>query len=105
MCALVTGVQTCALPIADPRRVLGHPGAVAEAGAAVVAGAGIDFRETVAHVGAPLTRSARAAPAGAGPDGRSRRPDRPSVVSGKSVSGSVDLGGRLHINKKKNNNE
>src|SRR3546814_12304627 len=31
------------------------------------------------------------------------RPDRKSVVSGKDVSGRVDLGGRRNIKKKKNN--
>src|SRR5690606_228091 len=33
----------------DPERVLARPAAVAQAGAAVVAGAGIDLREAVAH--------------------------------------------------------
>ena len=38
----------------DPRVVLGHPTAVAQAGFAFVAGAGIDLRKAVAHVIAPF---------------------------------------------------
>src|SRR3546814_11937516 len=74
-CALVTGVQTCALPIS---RVV-----LALAGLRV---RGLDDRlEDVMHV-----------------IGRARRPaDRKSVVQGKRVSVRVDLGGRRIINKKR----
>src|SRR3546814_10920342 len=93
-CALVTGVQTCALPICDPaaedhddRGGDGQPDP-AEA-----------RRRAREH---PLGRGSRRAVR------RRRRADgqaaaygeRKSVVSGKSVSVRVDLGGRRHIKKK-----
>src|SRR3546814_17339706 len=71
-CALVTGVQTCALPISPPT--------------------------------SPSRGSAPPAPPAPPPD-RAPRPaclDRKSVVSGKSVSVRVDLGGRRIIKTKNN---
>src|SRR3546814_15266767 len=82
-CALVTGVQTCALPIYR------RPVAVddeSDAGLVVAAQTGRAGR-TQARL-----RAAHTAPA---------RPDRKSVVEGKSVSVSVDLGGRRIIKNKK----
>src|SRR3546814_4196466 len=76
-CALVTGVQTCALPI-WPR-----------GGRHVAGGQGASLRRS-------LRRPRR---------GRlDRARDRKSVVSGKSVSVRVDLGGRRLIKKKKDKN-
>src|SRR3546814_18133301 len=72
-CALVTGVQTCALPISCDRKRSRMPGTKLRAPSA-----------------------ARSAPRGS-------HGDRKSVVSGKSVSVRVDLGGR-RISKKKNTN-
>src|SRR3546814_1279203 len=77
-CALVTGVQTCALPISegisvvDALRELGFAGSNKEARRKLDEGA-------VKVDGAV---------------------DRKSVVQGKSVSGRVDLGGRRIIKKK-----
>src|SRR3546814_16674169 len=67
-CALVTGVQTCALPISR-RRPRAHPAR------------NLTMRSTKPRYG-----------------------DRKSVVSGKSVSVRVDLGGRRIIKKKKKHN-
>src|SRR3546814_17361028 len=111
-CALVTGVQTCALPI-SAGVVRGHPGS----------GSLLDFRglfirhkegfvrllnrptsgaramETLAPMrpSSPIfsTRARQLHPAW-----QLRQEDRKSVVEGKSVSVRVDLGGR-RINKKK----
>src|SRR3546814_13090659 len=89
-CALVTGVQTCALPICR-------------------------FSVTSWHLRQPR-RDRESAPAARGEEGRhecggnpqalpeskgARHPDRKSVVSGKSVSVRVDLGGRRIIKKQK----
>src|SRR3546814_6106503 len=74
-CALVTGVQTCALPICagapSPRRpVRRHPGrALAEVDAAVRAARAARTGRTVAR------RAAAAGAAGAGPDLRQVRAD------------------------------
>src|SRR3546814_20573458 len=92
-CALVTGVQTCALPIFHRRdRGAGlHPGR----GAGPCAGSGL-------RAGAQEGEAARQ-------DGGHRlcagiwhRPagDRKSVVVGKSVSVRVELGGGSILNKK-----
>src|SRR3546814_990340 len=86
-CALVTGVQTCALPISKQKvsviglGYIGLPTAalIARGGAQVV---GVDVS---AHV-VETVNSGR---------------DRKSVVEGKSVSVRVDLGGRRIIKKKK----
>src|SRR3546814_8635257 len=91
-CALVTGVQTCALPIFPGNRA-SHAGRTARP----------EIR--LGTVQAPTSRAAgqarRAAQAVHG-DSRLRAvpEDRKSVVSGKSVSVRVDLGGRRIIKKK-----
>src|SRR3546814_7681312 len=83
-CALVTGVQTCALPISElPVAPTTRPFSVGP---------------PVSRAGGPTENP--------GPPWRSEvtfsepRPDRKSVVSGKSVSVRVDLGGRRIIKKK-----
>src|SRR3546814_19469323 len=73
-CALVTGVQTCALPIWPGERRLG-----------------IDDPALLAD--------RREVPQESAPFGEMREADRKSVVSGKSVSVRVDLGGRRIIKK------
>src|SRR3546814_16610504 len=82
MCAFVTGVQTCALPISLQFRL-------SAAGAGPVQGRGADIRRGGAP--APLfgMGAARAA------DGRVQLlcGDRKSVVKGKSVSVGVGVGG------------
>src|SRR3546814_19791527 len=89
-CALVTGVQTCALPI-SPARSAGrwsmHRPAWRARGSRAPAGAR-------AGRGGPAPARARRAPARS--DGR----DRKRVVEGKSVSVREDLGGRRIIKKK-----
>src|SRR3546814_17575578 len=119
ICALVTGVQTCALPIF--RRDAGDD---ARGGTAALRSV-----EPCAHrAGKPaqsrllaLRRLCRCRPRGAWAaqepsdraaqearefhrGGRAQRPwaDRQSVVSGKRVSVRVDLGGRRIIKKKNN---
>src|SRR3546814_19728110 len=91
-CALVTGVQTCALPIYGAVR---RPVRSCAAGAAsVCARTGRDRRRMPGtEAGGCDVRSQR---------GGGGRPlgDRKSVVEGKSVSVRVDLGGRRSIKKK-----
>src|SRR3546814_21170343 len=74
-CALVTGLQTCALPIWDRRAPPPH-------------------RRRSRGRGAARSGRGRASPPGRWPA------DRKSVVSGKSVSVRVDLGGRRILKKK-----
>src|SRR3546814_84741 len=91
-CALVTGVQTCALPIfalEHTARVLIVAGRAVRAVRDRHAVAGAQAGEVVPLHGAGEALADR----GAG--------DRKSVVSGKSVSVRVDLGGRRIIKKKK----
>src|SRR3546814_20021560 len=104
-CALVTGVQTCALPIwrgggarcaetgvelvdgavaLEPQRVLRQPAAESERGGAVVAGAGVDPGQQ---------RHGRILP-------DATCPDRQSVVSGKGGSVGVRVRVCWHIKKK-----
>src|SRR3546814_20230201 len=100
-CALVTGVQTCALPILPPP-------------APPVPGRGWTMslrRRAQGNACTPSTAvrrmRAQGEVSGAWISGRGgerqtlRGVDRKSVVSGKSVSVSVDLGGRRCIKKKK----
>src|SRR3546814_17136146 len=87
-CALVTGVQTCALPI-SPAHPLRRPAGVLQRRRRAVA--------VRRRAGGPVPGE-RHAP---DPAVRGRR-DRKSVVSGKSVSERVDLGGRRIIKKKIN---
>src|SRR3546814_7101954 len=96
-CALVTGVQTCARPISFRRRPSFFVQSLSgwkpflHARTRTVS----DFHATVLVV----------ADAIGGRNGRTgfaeRLGDRKSVVSGKSVSGRVDIVGRRLINKKK----
>src|SRR3546814_12048205 len=88
-CALVTGVQTCALPICQ----LGEPRAKAWI-AAVPRG----DRRVAHHAVAPDALDRRACKNLPEPG------DRKSVVSGKSVSVRVDLGCRRIITKKTKTN-
>src|SRR3546814_13344394 len=93
-CALVTGVQTCALPIYHRRR---HLSRSSEAWRARTAGRSRRF--CVGHlVGVIQARAWRSAL----PEERAvaTDADRKSVVKGKSVSVRVDLGGRRIIKKK-----
>src|SRR3546814_19492366 len=80
MCALVTGVQTCALPISDRRRTRYRARAV-------------DDRQLQMERdrGRPEMRAGQT----------DRQVDRMSVVSGKRVTVRVELGGRRIITKKK----
>src|SRR3546814_18065819 len=78
-CALVTGVQTCALPISRPRTCPGG--------------------RSNRSCRAPRPRRNR--PRRAAPAPRRRCRDRKGVVEGKSVSVRVDFGGRRIIKKKK----
>src|SRR3546814_15128089 len=107
-CALVTGVQTCALPIlsgaddrGDDRRRTDAPMAVACDRRACGRGGlePVDDRHRRRARYARLAVDRRLYPSA----WRRRSParDRESVVSGKSVSVSVDLGGRRIIKQKK----
>src|SRR3546814_14218298 len=86
ICALVTGVQTCALPI-SPRRNNAP-----------------SDRRRVRRCAPSRRPSPAPAPARAAPDRAAApgRVDRKSVVQGKSVSARVDVGGRRIINKTHN---
>src|SRR3546814_16413075 len=108
-CALVTGVQTCALPICgggrphlDRTRAAVDPGNGRQA-----ARPGHRCGGRGAHSPRkPAVRARRPRRAGGcGAGNRLSAPgDRKSVVSGKSVSVRVDLGGRRIIKKKKKQN-
>src|SRR3546814_11729942 len=88
-CALVTGVQTCALPIS------GHDGGRR---GGILQGRSPHSRQNGdAGGGRPWLCQGRAA----GNDTLRRRSDRKSVVEGKSVSVRVDLGGSRIIKTKK----
>src|SRR3546814_16700393 len=80
-CAVVTGVQTCALPIYRP----------------AIAGGVSKMLGELRGIDVELLRHAAANDAGAA--------DRKSVVEGKSVSVRVDLGGRRIIKKKNKTTE
>src|SRR3546814_16230488 len=98
-CALVTGVQTCALPISggfmDPRPPPPRPRGADRRAAAIAARAGRGGRSILADAIARGAGSAR---------GDALRGDRKRVVSGKSVSVRVDLGGRRSIKKQNTSN-
>src|SRR3546814_2969631 len=85
-CALVTGVQTCALPISGRRRPSRRPWQE------------LRLDDPEGRVVQPAMDSVRRPDAGESFRGRK---DRKSVESGKSVSVSVDIGGRRIIKKKK----
>src|SRR3546814_17653674 len=94
-CALVTGVQTCALPIfVDPER-LAEPGRTGAQVAQALGGG--PPRPHLVHPGDRL--------AGSQEHGDPLTLDRKSVVEGKRVSVRVDLGGRRIIKKKKIKNK
>src|SRR3546814_16965319 len=93
-CALVTGVQTCALPISSFLKSVSYQPLPDNRTCGAVS-----CRRTLCCAQAGQT-------SGSASDNfcsRSKR-DRKSVVEGKSVSGRVELGGGS-INKKKNNLE
>src|SRR3546814_3764325 len=83
-CALVTGVQTCALPIYARVRTAEHPLVPGKPAQALhdqpVVGPAFEFHDVFKVAGC--------------------REDRKSVVLGKSVSVRVDLGGRRILKKK-----
>src|SRR3546814_16924301 len=96
-CALVTGVQTCALPISSAAAA---PSSPAERAASAFA---LSLAQTtIPHIRSPQG-SARTwtLPLGFDQTPNDRSGDRKSVVSGKSVSVRVDLGGRRILKKKK----
>src|SRR3546814_19200498 len=102
MCALVTGVQTCALPIcADQcrgrRRSAGKSGGPRRAGPPTVG----TSRRGDAPLGAWLYPRIAGGAHGCRSGGVGEGRDRESGVSGKSVAGRVDVGGRRDIKKKK----
>src|SRR3546814_14312519 len=84
-CALVTGVQTCALPIYDTIRIFGSPNSPLSVAAATKPGKENNSRR-LRPVFIRKSRSHR---------------ERKSVVEGKSVSVRVDLGGRRLIKKER----
>src|SRR3546814_11767274 len=104
-CALVTGVQTCALPIStdlpkQPVIFSKPPTTVIGPGQPVVHRADITQQldwevELAVVIGTAASRVARE-------DALKHVLDRKSVVQGKSVSVRVDLGGRRIIKKKNN---
>src|SRR3546814_18887844 len=97
-CALVTGVQTCALPI-----YLQAPcPAIGQAGATVPCGLRRRNHWSIQPVVRPelIHATFTAASSIFSPIQRRGGLDRKSVVSGKSVSVRVDLGGRRLITKK-----
>src|SRR3546814_12643954 len=93
-CALVTGVQTCALPISYVKyvpRIGTAPAPMAEDAAALLDAYEVwvvDGDEDVLAAALVLHQA-----------------DRKSVVEGKSVSVRVDLGGRRIIKKKTNHTQ
>src|SRR3546814_8083300 len=87
-CALVTGVQTCALPISAAQRV---PVVILHAGRHTRAACLVRHRLAGGADGAGIAARTCARHAS----------DRKSVVSGKSVSVRVELGGRRIIKKKR----
>src|SRR3546814_21056912 len=106
-CALVTGVQTCALPIcAIIEGAAAEDGIDAAATALAFDPARLDADETRLFELRGLARKHRVQPDDLAAltdelSARLDRIDRKSVVQGKSVSVRVDLGGRRSIKKKK----
>src|SRR3546814_19720697 len=100
-CALVTGVQTCALPISADHHLSRRGDVGRDASTRSLSPAR-------AHGAGPAGGGGSEAARRAGGRARlemavhlSRTGDRKSVVEGKSVSVRVDLGGRRIIKKKK----
>src|SRR3546814_15247378 len=110
-CALVTGVQTCALPILVPRvrRLRDPQGRPADAARdrrrsgqdGVRLGHRLLVAFSVLYGDLRLPHDPR--PRAGGGDGGETRQDRKSVVEGKRESVRVDLGGGGIIKKKNNN--
>src|SRR3546814_15532919 len=100
MCALVTGVQTCALPICDSQAVF-VPWRY-ECGSLLTTSnhSFVKWAKRAPIDGHRHPRSTAASQQGSHPPGRSRLRDRKSVVQGTSVSVRVDLGGRRIITNK-----
>src|SRR3546814_20225707 len=97
-CALVTGVQTCALPISP---CSSRSSGVGGDGRLLRLAEHRGQRSGASHPGRDGRGLPRPTPAKR--HGRRAEADRKSVVKGKSVSVSVDLGGR-RLFKKKNKN-
>src|SRR3546814_19352735 len=99
-CALVTGVQTCALPIYSLRHA--RPMAI---GLNCALGAK-ELRQHVDVLAQVADTRVSAHPNAGLPNafGGYDETDRKSVVSGKRVSVRVDLGGRRILKKKQQNN-
>src|SRR3546814_14607067 len=95
-CALVTGVQTCALPILRRRQRRASARSAAPMRWPPNSGSRSSIRRP------PVPRPRRNPRRRTDRPGFSQNGDRKSVVSGKSVSVRVDLGGRRIIKKKKN---
>src|SRR3546814_12879857 len=107
-CALVTGVQTCALPISQARKAhsrIPAPrdlyGAQRKNSMGVNLANDLDLNQLARDINAAV-KPWRATPL---VPGATSSGDRKSVVEGKSVSVRVDLGGRRIIKKKKNRQE
>src|SRR3546814_18480325 len=101
MCALVTGVQTCALPILALERAEAQRALCTEHGFAdYLAWGTVLWGSALAAQGAWAEGLAQTRPGLAAYQPRGRV-DRQRVVEGKSVSVRVDLGGRRHIHQKK----
>src|SRR3546814_15560570 len=96
-CALVTGVQTCALPIypVDVIPIMWHSYDAETPGIVAVKGKGYELFEPSGKPG--VVAVAQGAPRG---EAVCHLTDRKSVVWGKSVSVRVDLGGRRIIKNK-----
>src|SRR3546814_16225517 len=110
MCALVTGVQTCALPIyfhvlQYVHAVIGNA-AMLEDSDRPAGEAALREQRRPLHEQDHVAVADDAGKAGIGIghlEPRFRSADRKGVVSGKSVSVRVDLGGRRIIKTKKKN--
>src|SRR3546814_15197478 len=104
ICALVTGVQTCALPISASARPDGSCPSPCRRSRPFPAAGNHRARRVRRRRGPPPGRSPRRAAtadrARASPHYRHPPRDRQSVVEGKSVSVRGDHGGRRILNKK-----
>src|SRR3546814_12937991 len=101
-CALVTGVQTCALPIyrrSPVRPVLPKTSKLRLSWRSALRELARDHRELVGDRAEGETGQERQAADDQDYGDQQADPDRKSVVEGKSVSVSVDLGGRRIIKK------
>src|SRR3546814_20931752 len=99
-CALVTGVQTCALPILRPRGLSDHDGSLACRCQDQTIIPTARLCPEMGNPGTIYVRASERAPPVI--DIRKADEDRKSVVEGKSVAVRVDLGGRRIIKTKNN---